>query len=408
MRPSLLYSTTRLNHHQYPLAVELARRFGADRFRFAVVKPMGEERTALGWSEDADAPAWVLRVYEGGTGEAEYKQWLSSADCVVSGIPDGLADRAGSGALTCYMSERWWKPALMQAHRWHPQALLRRLFGRYSGTLRLLSPRFALRTLSLVRRSRIPTFHLLAIGRYAADDLALLGAFPGRMWRWGYFTQVPADPPAVRTNNPVSILWAGRMLPLKRVDVLIRALKGLDESGIAFEATLVGDGPAREELVALATRLGLGGCITFVPPVSAGDVVTMMRQSDIYVFPSSASEGWGAVVGEAMAHGCVVAACREAGASAVLIEHGESGFLFDEGDADELMHGLAAVIQDAALRRNVGYAAWRVMQSMWSPQVAAERLHAWVGAALAGTPPDNPRGPCSRITHPFREDAGPS
>jgi glycosyltransferase involved in cell wall biosynthesis len=121
-----------------------------------------------------------------------------------------------------------------------------------------------------------------------------------------------------------------------------------------------------------------------------------MRQADIYVMPSNYLEGWGTVIGEAMAVGCCVVSSTGPGGAPWLIDHGRTGYLFPSGNLDALCAVLSPLIGNAGLRRAIGQAASEKMRTEWSPEVAAERLIALCGALLAGRKvPAFRSGPCS-------------
>jgi glycosyltransferase involved in cell wall biosynthesis len=99
-----------------------------------------------------------------------------------------------------------------------------------------------------------------------------------------------------------------------------------------------------------------------------------MRQSDIYVLSSNRGEGWGVVANEAMAEGAVLIANEQAGAAPVLIDHGRTGFLFEDDNVDALANILKTLLANKSLREIVRQAAWMEMQTQWHPRVGAERL----------------------------------
>jgi glycosyltransferase involved in cell wall biosynthesis len=191
-------------------------------------------------------------------------------------------------------------------------------------------------------------------------------------------------------------MWAGRMVPLKRVDVLLRALAPLRLSPHIGVCSLVGDGPERRGLQRLASKLGLSEQrVRFLPSMSHQEVRRLMRESDIYVLPSSGYEGWGAVVGEAMSEGSVVVASEEAGASLELIVDGESGRTFRYGDVRQLTQILDGMSQDHGLRTRLRQRAWERMANLWSPEVAAERVITLAKALVNGERVPFAEGPCS-------------
>ena len=135
--------------------------------------------------------------------------------------------------------------------------------------------------------------------------------------------------------------WAGRMIPGKGVDDLLRALALLAKEGNA-RLVLAGDGPDRASLVDLASSLGLTDRVEFVGWVR--DMPAFWRAVDIAVVPShQIVESFGMVALEAMACARPAIVSRNGGLPEV-VQEGETGGLFDPGD----VRGLAAAIRTYA------------------------------------------------------------
>jgi glycosyltransferase involved in cell wall biosynthesis len=79
----------------------------------------------------------------------------------------------------------------------------------------------------------------------------------------------------------------------------------------------------------------------------------MYSDADICVVPSTWEEPFGIVAVEAMAAGRPVCAARVGGLQEIVID-GESGFLFNRGDAGDLARRLGALLDDGALRSRMG------------------------------------------------------
>ncbi len=398
----VLYVTNLANHYQLSFGNGLVGALGGDSVRFAATSPMRADRVAMGWSaESARALPWVILPFEGADALAEYDRWWSDADVVICGVLDldRIERRTSAGSLTFYMGERWLRTGFTGgASRWVPQGLLRSILGRYAGRTRLLAPQFARRALRMRRISRRSMMHLLPMGHYAAADMAFIGAFPSRVWNWGYFAAGPSNIVPALSGDEVRILWAGRMLDWKRVDTLVQAVAVLARSGVRCSLDLIGHGPELPRLREQVRREGLEHAVSFEGAIPAAEVRTRMRRSGIYVLPSSETEGWGVVINEAMAEGCAVVASRQAGASCVLLEHGRNGMLFNSGDVPALAETLERLIRDPELRLRLGQAASETMRTLWSPEIGAQRLvtlcHGLLGQSAV---PDYRSGPCARI-----------
>lgn len=131
------------------------------------------------------------------------------------------------------------------------------------------------------------------------------------------------------------MISAGRLVQPKRMDDVIRvfaSVKGTLEDG---ELILMGDGPDRERLAALADDLNIRDDVKFLGHVSEERVFTEMARSDIFVFMSDKEgERLPNVVKEAMACRCFCVSSRTPGMEE-LIDQGTNGYLVDSGDVEE-------------------------------------------------------------------------
>jgi glycosyltransferase involved in cell wall biosynthesis len=376
----VLQITNIISHHQLPLARCLAEHVGTDNFRFAVTELPDAERTQLGWNCD-EQESWILRPAEVEADRLEFERWWDEADVVICGerLLTQIKQRLDRGKLTFYMSERWGKPPI--------------------GMARLLSPRYAAMAHQFRRLASSPHFHYLPMGGYAARDMRWIARFRGRMWRWGYFMSTPVPLPSCsRRGAGFQVLWAGRMLDWKRVDTLIRAFSKLLAVRPDATLTLVGEGPERKSLEQLAEKLLPPGSYRFMPFRPVSEITMLMRHHHVYVLPSNAYEGWGAVVNEAMAEGCVVIASNAAGSAGSIIRHGDNGLLFAPGDWQRLGDLLCAVAGDEEMRARLARAGQECIVGNWSPKVAADRLLTVARSLLAGQPaPSYDDGPMCTI-----------
>ncbi|NVN93001.1 MAG: glycosyltransferase family 4 protein [Desulfuromonadales bacterium] len=377
---SMVYGTNVWSHHQVPVATELARILGPDRFRMALFDQVDIERRNMGWGDHAEYP-WVIGPPLNADAKTVIMQQCLEADVMVFGScpSEILQARAATNKLTLVSSER-----LLKKGYYH---------------LRMLNPRYAMGFKRFRAMVNHPNVHALAIGRYAPADLRTIGAFGDRIWKWGYFVDVNPAPPGPLADRPLKLLWVGRMLDWKNVNVLLRALARIQNAPWFGECVIVGDGPERSRLLNLGRKLRLNqGRLRFLPSVPFEEIRRLMRDSDVYVLPSNCQEGWGAVAGEAMSEGCVLVANAEAGSSRELVVDGEYGFLYQDGNIGQLAALLERLGNDYPLRMKLRRQAWERMQSLWHPRVAAERLVTICQGLLEGAPVQTyVDGPCSRV-----------
>ena len=119
------------------------------------------------------------------------------------------------------------------------------------------------------------------------------------------------------------IVFVGRLIKEKNVDVLIKAVSLLDES---VNCIIIGDGPEKERLERLVVERSLQGKIRFTGFLGFAELISVMKSSRVFVLPST-REGFGVSVLEAFACGLpVIAVKAEKSAASDLIEDGVNGF----------------------------------------------------------------------------------
>ncbi|WP_442761788.1 glycosyltransferase family 4 protein [Malikia spinosa] len=352
---------------------------GANNFRFCATQPNDLERTRLGWNI-RNEESWILRAGEVEIQRIQFEEWWDNADIVLCGDRrfNRMLDRVNHGKICFYMSERWWKPPI--------------------GIARMLSPNFFMMAKQFRYLAKNPAFHYLPMGPFAERDIKILSNFKRNIWRWGYFTDVPAISLSnEKDRNKLKILWVGRMLDWKNVDTLMKALSELKKEKVNFELTLVGDGPEKLKLKKMSLELLNNESVFFLDPVPATKIPIIMAQHDIYVLPSSAYEGWGAVINEAMSCGCAVIASSAAGAAAAIIENEINGFLFQPGDWRGLSRLLKYLSNNSSIIHTISNEARATISKIWSPNVAANRFYNVCEALLKnGEIPIYKKGPMSR------------
>jgi len=149
------------------------------------------------------------------------------------------------------------------------------------------------------------------------------------------------------------VLFVGRLVPYKGVDVLLRALRDLDAGAI-----IVGDGPLRRSLEDEARRFGLESRVFFLGTRDDRAVAAWYGACDVVVLPSvTRAEAFGLVQVEAMARGKPVISTRlPTGVPWVNVD-GVTGLTVPPGDAGALRDAIARLVEDCDSRRRMGEAA---------------------------------------------------
>lgn len=145
----------------------------------------------------------------------------------------------------------------------------------------------------------------------------------------------------------------GRLVELKNHAALIRLWPKVLASQPQARLVLIGDGPLRDELQALARSLGVEASVVFAGLRS--NVSELLAGLDVFALPSL-TEGVSIALLEAGASGLPSLASR-VGGNVEVVEHGRSGWLFDIGDEAGLLDGLLQLTGSASLRDQLGQGA---------------------------------------------------
>lgn len=164
---------------------------------------------------------------------------------------------------------------------------------------------------------------------------------------------VPRPQSEVQSQNPklqtptFTIAFAGRLIPEKGIDVLLRAVAGLAGD---WRLQLVGAGPAKAKLQRLAARLNIAARVTFDEQLPSSQMPDFYRAIDLFVLPSRRAPNWieqfGRVLTEAMASGVPVIGSDTGEIPNVI---GDAGLIFPEDDAEALREQIARVMNDEEL-----------------------------------------------------------
>lgn len=165
-----------------------------------------------------------------------------------------------------------------------------------------------------------------------------------------------------------TVFCAGRMTPQKGMDLLIDSLPMVRASYPSVRYVISGDGPEQEKLWARAAAVGAGESIVFLPGLSRGDYVDLLRSVDIMAVPSR-NEPFGIVALEAWAAGKPVVATLSGGPRE-FIWHDVNGFLVNT-DAGGLAHGIGSLLADHDHCRALGANGRKAVEAAYNWDVVA-------------------------------------
>jgi glycosyltransferase involved in cell wall biosynthesis len=173
---------------------------------------------------------------------------------------------------------------------------------------------------------------------------------------FGTTVNAPARRAAVPAAPVRSILFVGRLIPRKGVDVLLEAAARVLQR-VAVRIEIVGDGVMRGEWMALADSLGIGSVTTFHGFVANDELERFYSSADVFVLPAveddrGDTEGLGVVLVEALSFRIPIVASDVGGISDV-IQHGRTGLLVPQRDASALADAVVRLLIDDELARRL-------------------------------------------------------
>jgi len=161
--------------------------------------------------------------------------------------------------------------------------------------------------------------------------------------------RAPVDHPWFRPAAPPVILSAGRLAPEKNHALLLHAFAAVRKKRLA-RLVILGEGPLREALEALARDLGIGADVDM--PGFVENPYSYMAKSAVFAL-SSDYEGLGCVIVQALAVGCPVVSTDCPAGPAELLDHGAYGRLVPTGDRKALAEALIAALDESPCRERL-------------------------------------------------------
>jgi glycosyltransferase involved in cell wall biosynthesis len=183
------------------------------------------------------------------------------------------------------------------------------------------------------------------------------------------------------TDDVPLITYVGRVVHEKNVHLIADLSDILTSRGVAHRMMLVGEGPARDDL---ESRLPNA---IFTGHLDEDDLSRAYASSDIFFFPS-VTETFGNVVLEAMSSQ-VPTVCAQATGSSDLVNHGSTGFLFQEQDLATMVDQVERLATDSRLREAMGELAREAALSyQWS--IILDRMIGYYAETLRTGAPTSP------------------
>jgi len=171
-----------------------------------------------------------------------------------------------------------------------------------------------------------------------------------------------------------TVLYVGRLVPYKGVDLAIEAFARLSVSIPEARLIVAGDGPERDRLEGLAMSLGVEKSVEFLGWIEPAEVPALMNRGTVVVMPSH-REGFPVTGVQAALMARPIVGSRVSGLEEI-VDSGVTGFLVPVGDVDGLTSGIESLLGSPAKARSMGQAARKRIEGIVSWDRIAESYDA--------------------------------
>ena len=191
--------------------------------------------------------------------------------------------------------------------------------------------------------------------------------------------------PASHTPSagPLKLACTGRMVSAKGHRILLEALAPIAAAGIPFTCTLIGDGPERKALEALAAQLGIAANIRFLGAMAHQPTLAEVAKADVFVLASFA-EGLPVALMEAMALGVPCISTTIAAIPELIRDH-QNGLLVPPANPKALEAAITQLATDPALRLQLGQQARITAVSEYNLATNLDKLAACLKERLSAS-----------------------
>lgn len=355
-----------LNDHQLPFCHALIDIIGDNNFHFVAHERIDPERIAMGFKDMNEIYPFVVKVYNGRDSLNFAQRLMLESDVVIIGSCHNMpfTERMDLGKLTFRYNERILK----------------------KGDLYWFDPRMQLYVYRSWVKYRNGNLFELCASAYTARDLSLFGFPKNKCFKWGYFPVVKEydniekmllskrEIGSLNCVQYVSILWVSRFIEWKHPEVPVMIAKRLKEAGYAFKLDMIGIGKKKKWVESLIVDNEVSDCVHILGGMPPSDVRRYMEQSEIFLFTSDKNEGWGAVLNESMNSGCAVIANEAIGSVPFLIKDGENGFIYKDGNVNDLYCKVKLLMDKPTLRNQMGRKAYETITKHWNARNAVSNL----------------------------------
>jgi glycosyltransferase involved in cell wall biosynthesis len=189
----------------------------------------------------------------------------------------------------------------------------------------------------------------------------------------------PSPAFGLRGAGELRIAFAGRLIPEKGIDCLLRAVGRLNAKRMNVKCTIAGDGPELKKLVALSRELNIESLIHFAGVLQMEKIAELLGKTDVLVLPSRRAKTWeeqfGRILVEAMAQATVTVGSRTGAIPEVV---GSEDLIFDEDDDQALARILERLYTVPELFKAQQERLWVRAKNLYLNEIVAARKIEWM------------------------------
>lgn len=187
-------------------------------------------------------------------------------------------------------------------------------------------------------------------------------------------------PGVKRPSESKKVLYIGRLIKQKGVDILLEAFNSLKELYPDTQLEIIGYGPEKNALQEMVNRLNLDQKVVFSPAVPHEELPEKYREARLFALPSLIGEGFGMTAAEAAACG-VPTVTFGLGGTGELVLDGSTGMI-TEPNAESLADGLMRLFADNDLVDRLGNKAQKRVEENFSWEVITEKFDSYFKSIL--------------------------
>lgn len=382
--PRITIFSNFINHHVAPLCEEF-NKITNGNFNFVSQKAIAPKRISFGYRDISNDYDYVVKTYESNEQLEKAYNLANESDYVIIGDSndDYIIKRLKNNKLTFKDSEHIFK--YKNVHFSWLRAF-RRVYinhGKYN---------------------KYPLY-LLCCSAYAAYDFNKYFAYKNKTYKWGYFPETKKYniDDLMNKKNKKSILWAGRLMEWKHPEYAVNLANDLNKEGINFELNIIGNGQMEQQLNEKIKEYDICDKVHMLGAMKPEKVREYMEKSEIFIFTSDHSEGWGVVLNEAMNSGCACVACSSIGSVGFLVKNKNNAIVYKEDNYKEFYSNVSLLLNNDKLRKDIGKEAYKTITNDFNAKIAVERFMNLAKNLAEGKDTPYETGLCSKA-YPLSQD----